>query len=115
MRAGAQRIVYLGGLVPAVPEGDLSPHLRSRLEVEQILTDSGVPTMALRAAMVIGSGSTSFEIMRQLSERMPVQALPTWMGSRVEPVAVNDVVTALVGALSARGTAAPTTWAAATA
>jgi uncharacterized protein YbjT (DUF2867 family) len=101
VRAGADRIVYLGGLVPAVPEGDLSPHLRSRLEVEQILTDSGIPTLALRAAMVVGSGSTSFEIMRQLSERMPVQALPTWMRSRVEPVAVNDVVTALVGALSA--------------
>ncbi|QGN58260.1 NAD(P)H-binding protein [Nostocoides sp. HKS02] len=101
VRAGAQRIVYLGGLVPAVPEGDLSAHLRSRLEVEQILTDSGVPTLALRAAMVVGSGSTSFEIMRQLSERLPVQALPTWMRSRIEPVAVNDVVTALVGALSA--------------
>lgn len=101
VRAGAQRIVYLGGLVPAVAESDLSPHLRSRLEVESILTDSGVPTSALRAAMVVGSGSTSFEILRQLSERMPVQALPTWMRSTVEPVAVTDVVTALVGALTA--------------
>jgi uncharacterized protein YbjT (DUF2867 family) len=100
VRAGAQRIVYLGGLIPRIREADLSPHLRSRLEVEQILTDSGVPTLALRAAMVVGSGSTSFEIMRQLSERMPVQVVPTWMRSRVEPVAVSDVVTALVGALS---------------
>jgi uncharacterized protein YbjT (DUF2867 family) len=101
VRAGAQRIVYLGGLVPAVPDSELSPHLRSRLEVEGILTDSGVPTLALRAAMVVGSGSTSFEILRQLSERMPVQALPRWMRSQVEPVAVSDVVTALVGGLSA--------------
>lgn len=101
VRAGAQRIVYLGGLVPAVHDSELSPHLRSRLEVEGILTDSGVPTSALRAAMVVGSGSTSFEILRQLSERMPLQALPTWMGSIVEPVAVSDVVTALLGALRA--------------
>jgi uncharacterized protein YbjT (DUF2867 family) len=101
VRAGLGRIVYLGGLIPDVPEGDLSPHLRSRLEVEQVLTDSGVPTLALRAAMVVGSGSTSFEIMRQLSERLPVQVLPRWMSSRVEPVAVTDVVTALVGALTA--------------
>ena len=101
VRAGLGRIIYLGGLVPDVPDGDLSPHLRSRLEVEQVLTDSGVPTLALRAAMVVGSGSTSFEIMRQLSERMPVQVLPRWMDSQVEPVAVTDVVTALVGALTA--------------
>jgi uncharacterized protein YbjT (DUF2867 family) len=101
VRAGLGRIIYLGGLVPDVPDGDLSPHLRSRLEVEQVLTDSGVPTLALRAAMVVGSGSTSFEIMRQLSERMPVQVLPRWMDSQVEPVAVTDVVSALVGALTA--------------
>ena len=101
VRSRIGRIIYLGGLVPHVDDADLSPHLRSRLEVEDILTDSGLPTLALRAAMVIGSGSTSFEIMRQLTERMPVQLLPTWMGSRVEPVAVTDVVTALVGALAA--------------
>ncbi|MEP6854498.1 MAG: NAD(P)H-binding protein [Pedococcus sp.] len=101
VRAGVGRIVYLGGLVPDLPDSDLSPHLRSRLEVEEVLTDSGVPTLALRAAMVVGSGSTSFEIMRQISERLPVQVLPTWMRSRVEPVAVTDVVAALVGALDA--------------
>jgi uncharacterized protein YbjT (DUF2867 family) len=99
VRAGVQRLVYLGGLVPDVPEADLSPHLRSRLEVEQVLGDSGVPTLALRAAMVVGSGSTSFEVMRHLSRRLPVQAVPTWMRSRVEPVAVTDVVAALAGAL----------------
>jgi uncharacterized protein YbjT (DUF2867 family) len=101
VRAGVSRIVYLGGLVPDLADSDLSPHLRSRLEVEDVLTDSGVPTLALRAAMVVGSGSTSFEIMRQISERLPVQVLPTWMRSRVEPVAVTDVVAALVGALEA--------------
>ena len=101
VRAGLERIVYLGGLVPDVPDRDLSPHLRSRLEVEQVLTDSGVPTLALRAAMIVGSGSTSFEIMRQMSERLPVQVLPRWMDSQVEPVAVTDVLIALVGALSA--------------
>lgn len=101
VRAGLERIVYLGGLVPDVADDDLSPHLRSRLEVEQVLTDSGIPTVALRAAMVVGSGSTSFEIMRQMSERLPVQVLPRWMDSQVEPVAVTDVVTALLGALTA--------------
>ena len=107
VREGLGRIVYLGGLVPDVPDKDLSPHLRSRLEVEEVLTDSGVPTLSLRAAMVVGSGSTSFEIMRQMSERMPVQLLPRWMDSRVEPVAVTDVVTALVGALSAPALSRP--------
>lgn len=101
VRSGIGRIIYLGGLVPHLDEAELSPHLRSRLEVEQVLTDSGVPTVALRAAMVVGGGSTSFEIMRQLSERMPVHVLPTWMDSQVEPVAVTDVVAALVGALRA--------------
>ena len=101
VRAGLERIVYLGGLVPDVPDRELSPHLRSRLEVEQVLSDSGVPTLALRAAMIVGSGSTSFEIMRQMSERLPVQVLPRWMDSQVEPVAVTDVLIALVGALSA--------------
>jgi uncharacterized protein YbjT (DUF2867 family) len=101
VREGVGRIAYLGGLVPDLDDSDLSPHLRSRLEVEQVLTDSGVTTHALRAAMVVGSGSTSFEIMRQISERLPVQTLPTWMRSRVEPVAVTDVVAALVGTLTA--------------
>jgi uncharacterized protein YbjT (DUF2867 family) len=107
VRAGLGRIVYLGGLLPDVPDGDLSPHLRSRLEVEEVLTDSGIPTLALRAAMVVGSGSTSFEIMRQMSERLPIQVLPRWMDSLVEPVAVTDVVTALVGALAAPAVSRP--------
>jgi len=99
--AGVSRIVYLSGLVPDVPEGELSEHIASRLEVERILggASSGIRTITLRAAIVTGSGSTSFEVVRQISERLPVQAVPAWMDSRVQPIAVVDVVEALVGAL----------------
>lgn len=97
--ADVERIVYLSGLVPDVPAGELSEHLTSRWEVERILAASGVPTITARAAVVIGSGSTSFEILRHLSERVPVQAVPTWMRSTVQPIAVVDVVEALAGCL----------------
>ena len=99
--AGVDTIVYLSGLVPDVPEDELSEHIASRLEVERILTgaSSGIRTITLRAAIVTGSGSTSFEVVRQISERMPVQAIPAWMDSRVQPIAVVDVVEALTGAL----------------
>lgn len=96
--AGVGRIVYLGGLTPReVPEGELSPHLRSRAEVGRILLDSGVPTTVLRAAVVIGSGSASFEMLRYLTERLPVMVTPSWVGSRVQPIAVRDVLRYLVG------------------
>ncbi|MFE0651414.1 DUF2867 domain-containing protein [Streptomyces sp. NPDC059534] len=96
--AGVRRIVYLGGLTPAgVPERDLSPHLRSRAEVGRILLDSGVPTTVLRAAVVIGSGSASFEMLRYLTERLPVMVTPSWVGTRVQPIAVRDVLRYLVG------------------
>jgi uncharacterized protein YbjT (DUF2867 family) len=99
--AGVSTIVYLSGLVPDAPEDELSEHISSRLEVERILTgaSSGIRTVTLRAAIVTGSGSTSFEVVRQISERMPVQAIPAWMDSRVQPIAVVDVVEALAGAL----------------
>ena len=99
--AGIDTIVYLSGLVPDVPEDELSEHIASRLEVERILTGAGagIRTITLRAAIVTGSGSTSFEVVRQISERMPVQAIPAWMDSRVQPIAVVDVVQALTGAL----------------
>ncbi len=99
--AGVRTVVYLSGLVPDVPEEELSEHITSRLEVERILTgaSSGTTTFTLRAAIVTGSGSTSFEIVRQISERLPVHAIPAWMDSRVQPIAVVDVVEALVGAL----------------
>ncbi|WP_086825192.1 SDR family oxidoreductase [Streptomyces sp. NRRL B-24572] len=96
--AGVGRIVYLGGLTPReVPEDELSPHLRSRAEVGRILLDSGVPTTVLRAAVVIGSGSASFEMLRYLTERLPVMVTPSWVGSRVQPIAVRDVLRYLVG------------------
>ncbi|MFH8728971.1 SDR family oxidoreductase [Streptomyces termitum] len=96
--AGVRRIVYLGGLTPrGVPESALSPHLRSRTEVGRILLDSGVPTTVLRAAVVIGSGSASFEMLRYLTERLPVMVTPSWVGNRVQPIAVRDVLRFLVG------------------
>ncbi|GLP65411.1 NAD(P)-dependent oxidoreductase [Streptomyces sp. TUS-ST3] len=96
--AGVRRIVHLSGLVPAdVPARELSPHLRSRAEVARILLDSGVPTTVLRAAVVIGSGSASFEMLRYLTERLPVMVTPSWVHTRIQPVAVRDVLRALVG------------------
>ncbi|WP_333737366.1 SDR family oxidoreductase [Streptomyces sp. IBSBF 2806] len=96
--AGVRRIVYLGGLTPAdVPERELSPHLRSRAEVGRILLACGVPTAVLRAAVVIGSGSASFEMLRYLTERLPVMVTPSWVHTRIQPVAVRDVLRALVG------------------
>ena len=98
--AGVRRIVYLSGLVPPVPRERLSAHIDSRLEVEDLLTASGVPTTVLRAAMVLGRGSTPFELMRQVAERMPVQVVPRWMHARVQPIAVVDALAAVSGALA---------------
>ncbi|GAA2497609.1 SDR family oxidoreductase [Streptomyces gobitricini] len=96
--SGVRRIVYLGGLTPAgVPASELSPHLRSRAEVGAILLDSGVPTTVLRAAVVLGSGSASFEMLRYLTERLPVMITPSWVRTRIQPIAVRDVLRYLVG------------------
>ncbi|MFF9982151.1 SDR family oxidoreductase [Streptomyces erythrochromogenes] len=96
--AGVRRIVYLGGLTPSgVPGHALSPHLRSRAEVGRILLDSGVPTTVLRAAVIIGSGSASFEMLRYLTERLPVMVTPSWVRTRIQPIAVRDVLRYLVG------------------
>ncbi|GAA2991831.1 SDR family oxidoreductase [Streptomyces fulvorobeus] len=98
LAAGVRRIVYLGGLTPSdVPESELSPHLRSRAEVGRILLGSGVPTTALRAAVIIGSGSASFEMLRYLTERLPVMVTPSWVSTRIQPIAVRDVLRYLVG------------------
>lgn len=104
--SGVQRIAYLSGLVPEVPEDDLSAHIASRLEVERILSSSGIPTVTLRAAIVVGSGSTSFELLRHASERLPVRALPPWTATRVQPVAVVDVLALLAGSLDGPAEAA---------
>ncbi|MFF9481740.1 SDR family oxidoreductase [Streptomyces sp. NPDC014733] len=96
--AAIRRLVYLGGLTPpGVPRNQLSPHLRSRAEVADILLASGVPTAALRAAVIIGSGSASFEMLRYLTERLPVMITPSWVATRTQPIAVRDVLRYLVG------------------
>ncbi|MFH9725625.1 SDR family oxidoreductase [Streptomyces sp. NPDC017254] len=96
--AGVGRIVYLGGLTPRdIPDRELSPHLRSRAEVGRILLESGVPTTVLRAAVIIGSGSASFEMLRYLTERLPVMVTPSWVRTRIQPIAVRDVLRYLVG------------------
>ncbi|MFD6225283.1 SDR family oxidoreductase [Streptomyces sp. NPDC060232] len=102
--AGVHRIVYLGGLIPrGVPDRELSPHLRSRAEVGRILLDSGVPTTVLRAAVIIGSGSASFEMLRYLTERLPVMVTPSWVRTRIQPIAVRDVLRYLVGSATMPG------------
>lgn len=97
--AGVRRIVYLGGLGD---ESDprLSAHLRSRHEVGRILRGSGVETIEFRASMVIGAGSLSFELLRALTERLPVMVCPRWLATPTQPIAVADVVAYLVAALA---------------
>ena len=93
--AGVRRIVYLGGLHPA---GALSEHLASRTEVGEILLRSGVPTAVLQAAVILGSGSASFEMLRYLTERLPLMLTPRWVNNRIQPIAVRDVMRYLIGA-----------------
>ncbi|MHC6210444.1 SDR family oxidoreductase [Rhodococcus ruber] len=97
--AGVRRIVYLGGLHPDT--ADLSTHLRSREQVGRILVESGVPTLVLQAGVVIGSGSASFEMIRHLSNRLPLMTTPKWVNNRIQPIAVRDVLHYLVGAATA--------------
>lgn len=93
--AAVRRIVYLGGMVPR--DEELSEHLRSRAEVGDVLLGSKVPTTVLRAGVVIGSGSASFEMLRYLTERLPVMVVPRWVHTRIQPIAVRDVLHYLVG------------------
>ncbi|WP_327167557.1 SDR family oxidoreductase [Streptomyces subrutilus] len=95
--AGVRRIVYLGGLTPTgIPVEELSPHLRSRAEVGDILLAGAVPATVLRAAVIIGSGSASFEMLRYLTERLPVMVTPSWVNTRCQPIGVRDVLRYLV-------------------
>ena len=94
--AGVRRIVYLGAVAPAGPG---SEHLRSRLDVGEALRAGPVPTIELRASMIVGHGSLSWLVVRDLAARLPVMILPRWLRSRTEPVAIDDVVVALVRAL----------------
>ena len=98
-----RRVVYLSGLVPDVPVDDLSPHLYSRLEVEQVLEEAASETcsvLSLRAGVVLGAGSTSYEVIRQLSTLLLVQPVPSWLEHEVQPVAASDVMRAMVEAFA---------------
>ena len=94
--AGVRRIVYLGGL--GDPNADLSQHLRSRQDTGRALREGGVPVTEFRAAVIVGSGSISFEMIRYLVERLPVMVCPRWVYSRVQPIAVKDVLDYLAAA-----------------
>lgn len=93
--AGTHRIVYLSGLHP---QGDLSEHLASRVEVGEIFLDAPVPAAVLQAGVVLGDGSASFDMLRHLTERLPAMVAPRWVDNRIQPIAVDDVVHYLVGA-----------------
>lgn len=95
--AGVERIVYLGGVAPS---GAGSEHLRSRLDVGEALRRGSVKTIELRASMIVGHGSLSWLIVRDLAARLPIMVLPRWLKSRTHPVAIDDVVIALVRALA---------------
>ncbi len=92
-----KRIIYLGGIIP---QQKLSEHLSSRAETGEILRNSGVPTIELRAGVVLGSGSASFEMLRYLTERLPIMVTPKWVNTRIQPIAVRDVLRYLVGSAS---------------
>ena len=96
-QAGVRRIIYLGGLGDD-SRSDLSPHLRSRHEVGRILRESGVPTIEFRASIVIGAGSLSFELLKTLTDRLPVMLCPRWLSTPTQPIAVDEVLNYLLAA-----------------
>ncbi len=95
LASGWKRIIYLGGL--AADDGPLSEHLASRRRVERILGECGVPLTALRASIIVGSGSASFEIIRDLAEKLPVLVTPRWVHTRCQPIAIRNVLAYLTG------------------
>ena len=98
--AGVRRIIYLGGLGDA--GGRLSPHLRSRHETGEALRAAGVPVVELRASIILGSGSLSFELIRALVERLPVMLCPRWVRTPAQPIAIEDVLGYLLAAIELR-------------
>lgn len=99
-KAGVKQIVYLGGLGVDDPSGsELSEHLRSRHETGEILGEGGVPLVEFRASVILGSGSLSFELIRALTERLPVMICPRWVATPAQPIAVEDVIAYLAAAL----------------
>lgn len=103
-RAGLQRTLYLGGFAP---QGPPTEHLASRLEVGEVLRSGTVPALELRASMIVGHGSLSWLMVRDLAARLPCMVLPKWLESRTQPVAVDDVLQALVTALSLDASSRP--------
>ncbi|ELZ77047.1 NAD(P)H-binding protein [Haloferax larsenii] len=104
--AGVERVVYLGGL--GEERDRLSPHLRSRREVEHLLESGAFELTTLRAAIIVGAGSASFEVIRQLAKRLPLMVTPQWVETRCQPIAIADVVGYLVGVLDYPETAGET-------
>jgi uncharacterized protein YbjT (DUF2867 family) len=98
-RAGVPRLVYLGGLHPS--GADLSPHLRSRTAVGEVLLDSTIEAVVLQAGIVIGAGSASFEMMRHLTDRLPAMTTPKWVHNKIQPIAIDDVLHYLAEAVTA--------------
>jgi uncharacterized protein YbjT (DUF2867 family) len=96
-RTRLRRIIYLGGL--GDDQDALSAHLRSRREVEKLLGSAGVPVTVIRAGIIVGHGGVSWELTRQLVERLPLMITPTWVATRTQPIALDDVVRYLVGVL----------------
>ena len=97
-KAKIQRMVYLGGIIN--DPDDLSPHMSARMRTGEILRSSGVPTIEFRAGVVIGSGSASFEMLRYLTERLPIMTTPKWVKNRIQPIAVRDLLRYLIGGAS---------------
>lgn len=97
-KQGVQRIVYLGGLGDE-RDAELSPHLRSRHEVGHILRDSGVETIEFRAAVILGEGSRSFELVRSLTNRLPVMICPRWLDTHTQPILIDDILAYLTLAI----------------
>jgi uncharacterized protein YbjT (DUF2867 family) len=100
-KSGVRRIIYLGGL--GQEDEHLSPHLRSRQATGKTLRDCGVPVIELRASIVLGSGSLSFELIRALVERLPLMICPRWVQVRAQPIAIEDLIAYLVTALHLNG------------
>ncbi|MDH4065150.1 MAG: SDR family oxidoreductase [Acidobacteriota bacterium] len=96
-QAGVGRIIYLGGL--GDPSTDLSEHLRSRQQTGDALREAGVPVTEFRAAVIVGAGSLSFEMIRYLTERVPIMICPSWVYTRIQPIAVRNVIDYLAAAL----------------
>lgn len=96
-RARVRRIIYLGGLGDDT-DPNLSPHLRSRHEVGEILRQSGVETIEFRAGMVIGAGSLSYQLMKSLTDRLPIMICPRWLTTPTQPIAIDDVLAYLLAA-----------------